>query len=193
MLFFMYLSGFSFAWIRPFSLDMPFVTSLKKRGSRLLIPFAAFGAIIILAKYGAQFFVFVDDAPDSLGKGFAALLINTEKSPAPSWTRGQNVRMDTIGVSASIEAETTNTEITACFVHISDLLGVLKLLKFSLNIALFNGHENFLNPNNWKLLKVSRGSAHIYNFKLHLFDAVVFDLLLPIMLNRITYRVFPRV
>ncbi|MBL4872218.1 MAG: acyltransferase family protein [Rhodobacteraceae bacterium] len=81
---FMYLSGFSFAWIRPFNLGIPFVTFLKKRASRLLIPFAVFGAIIILAKYGAQFIVFVDNAPDSLGAGFVALVIDTEKSPALS-------------------------------------------------------------------------------------------------------------
>lgn len=80
----MYLSGFSFAWIRPFNLDMSFVMFLKNRDIRLLIPFAVFGAVIISAKYGAQFVLFVDDAPDSLGQGFSALFINTEKSPALS-------------------------------------------------------------------------------------------------------------
>lgn len=84
MPFFMYLSGFSFAWVRPFSLDVPFMIFLKKRGSRLLIPFITFGVIIVFAKYGAQFMLFVDDAPDSLAKGFTALFINTEKSPALS-------------------------------------------------------------------------------------------------------------
>ena len=84
MPFFMYISGFTFAWTRANYFSFGYSEYIKKRAVRLLIPFLAFGLLILFAKYTAQFFLFVDNPPEGIWDGFVKLVYNTEKSSARS-------------------------------------------------------------------------------------------------------------
>ena len=70
-----------------------------------------------------------------------------------------------IGISPSVKAGPTNSEIPASFAGIADLLGMLEHSKLALNVAFVVRHENFLHPKLGNLQEVSRESVHIYNFR----------------------------
>ena len=60
-----------------------------------------------------------------------------------------------IRISPSIEAGSPNPEIPTCFAGIANLLGMLKHSKFTLNVAFFVRHQNFLHPKLGNLQEVS--------------------------------------
>ena len=68
-----------------------------------------------------------------------------------------------IRISSSIDAGSPNPEIPICFAGIANLLGMLKHSKFTLNVAFFVRHQNFLHQKLGNLQEVSRRSVHIYN------------------------------
>lgn len=78
---FFYLSGLAAALAGPAG---PYGAYLRRRARRLLVPYAAFGLLILAGKLAAARFVAVDHAPASLGAGVAALVWNTGDSPAGS-------------------------------------------------------------------------------------------------------------
>jgi fucose 4-O-acetylase-like acetyltransferase len=84
MPFFMYLSGFAFFRACEKYGDVDIVRYARERAKRLLIPFFAFGLIIIFAKEAAKSLMQVDDAPDQLWTGLSSLFIHTNNSPALS-------------------------------------------------------------------------------------------------------------
>jgi fucose 4-O-acetylase-like acetyltransferase len=85
MPFFLYLSGYvtflsGAARIPPSGWLSLFI----RRSERLLIPFFVFGMLFVLGKLLAARFLYVDHAPQSLGRAIVDLLWNTDDSPAIS-------------------------------------------------------------------------------------------------------------
>ncbi len=85
MPFFLYLSGLVAArsgalFIRPD--DWPALA--RRRAERLLVPFFGLGLLVVLGKTVAGRFIYVDNPPDGLGAGLAALIWHTAASPALS-------------------------------------------------------------------------------------------------------------
>jgi hypothetical protein len=68
-----------------------------------------------------------------------------------------------IRITPSIEAGSPDTEISTGPTGITDFLGMLKHLQFTLDVPFFVPHENFLHPKSGNLQEVSRESVHIYN------------------------------
>ncbi len=85
MPFFMYLSGYVFSLTGKQAIPYGAYTRfLRERAMRLLLPFAAFGLLIVTGKYLSQFFLYVDDPPRNLLAGLGDLVIDTDNSPALS-------------------------------------------------------------------------------------------------------------
>jgi len=85
MPFFMYLSGYVFSLTGKQAIHYgAYARFLRERAMRLLLPFAAFGLLIVTGKYLFQFFLYVDDPPKSLLAGLGDLVIDTDNSPALS-------------------------------------------------------------------------------------------------------------
>lgn len=85
MPFFMYLSGYVFSLTGKQAIHYgAYARFLRERVMRLLLPFAAFGLLIVTGKYLSQFFLYVDDPPKSLLGGLGDLVIDTDNSPALS-------------------------------------------------------------------------------------------------------------
>src|SRR3954463_4577160 len=82
---FLYLSGYVFALTGKQAITYGgYARFLRERTMRLLLPFLLFGLLIVVGKYIAKFFLYVDDPPHSLWSGLSDLLLNTDKSPALS-------------------------------------------------------------------------------------------------------------
>ena len=74
MPFFMYLSGYVFAFTGKHRLDLrAWPHFLRDRAVRLLAPFLLFGLLIVTGKYLSQFFLYVDDPPHGLLIGIEEL------------------------------------------------------------------------------------------------------------------------
>lgn len=85
MPFFMYLSGYVFAFTGKHRLGLrAWPVFLRDRAVRLLVPFLLFGLLIVAGKYLSQFFLYVDDPPRHLFDGIEKLFVDTEHSPALS-------------------------------------------------------------------------------------------------------------
>lgn len=85
MPFFMYLSGYVFAFTDKQRLDLrAWPAFLRGRAVRLLAPFLLFGLLIVTGKYLSQFFLYVDDPPHGLLTGIEKLFVDTHHSPALS-------------------------------------------------------------------------------------------------------------
>ncbi|MEL6640181.1 MAG: acyltransferase family protein [Pseudomonadota bacterium] len=84
MPFFMYLSGFTFMWVRAGKAGQSTLSYVQGRMVRLIVPFFMFGILIVVAKQIALTYVTVANPPDSWLDGFTTLFINTESSPARS-------------------------------------------------------------------------------------------------------------
>ncbi|HKM62254.1 MAG TPA: acyltransferase family protein [Acidisphaera sp.] len=81
MPFFMYLSGYV-AGLRPVPETFAGWGGLvRRRAVRLLLPFAAFGLLIVLAKLGLAGLVPVDNAPDGIGAGLRGLCAGHVQQP----------------------------------------------------------------------------------------------------------------
>ncbi|GAN78310.1 acyltransferase [Acidisphaera rubrifaciens HS-AP3] len=78
---FFYLSGLAAALAGPPAAYWPY---LRGRARRLLVPYAAFGLLILAGKLAAARIVAVDHVPASFGAGLAALFWRTGDSPAGS-------------------------------------------------------------------------------------------------------------
>ncbi|QCI68145.1 acyltransferase family protein [Phreatobacter stygius] len=83
MPFFMYLSGYVLGYTLSPGKDNA-LGFILKRCDRLLLPFFAFGLIIIAGKMVFSQFVFVDNTQDSLAAYLDGLFIHTARSPATS-------------------------------------------------------------------------------------------------------------
>ncbi len=83
MPFFMYLSGYVLGYSLNPAKDGA-LAYIVKRCDRLLLPFFAFGLIIIAGKMVFSQFVFVDNTQDSLAAYLDGLFIHTARSPATS-------------------------------------------------------------------------------------------------------------
>lgn len=85
MPFFMYLSGYVFAFTGKHRLAMAaWPGFVRDRAVRLLVPFLLFGFLIVTGKYLSHFFLYVDDPPHGLPDGIATLFVDTDRSPALS-------------------------------------------------------------------------------------------------------------
>jgi fucose 4-O-acetylase-like acetyltransferase len=85
MPFFIYLSGVVFTFnASERRLGQGFGAWVMARAERLLLPFLAFGVLIVVGKFAAARFLHVDDAPASIGEGLQALVLTTSNSPALS-------------------------------------------------------------------------------------------------------------
>ncbi len=85
MPFFFYLSGFVAARSGAASTPPAAWTVLARaRARRLLVPFAAFGLLILLAKLALARVLVVDNVPASFGDGLVALVWRSSASPATS-------------------------------------------------------------------------------------------------------------
>lgn len=85
MPFFLYLSGLTAVYSGFLQRGRAnFLARALERARRLLVPFFGLGVLIVLGKYAAQRVMHVDNAPASLGAGFAALVWDTGHSPALS-------------------------------------------------------------------------------------------------------------
>jgi len=85
MPFFMYLSGYvSYLSGAARTSRLQWTTLFKRRVTRLLLPFALFGLVLIVGKIAAAHFMHVDNAPLSLGQALFGMLWDTDKSPAIS-------------------------------------------------------------------------------------------------------------
>ncbi|HJT43433.1 MAG TPA: acyltransferase [Rhizomicrobium sp.] len=85
MPFFMYLSGYVFSLTGKQAIGKAaYPAFLRDRAFRLLLPFALFGFLIVVGKYLANFFLYVDDPPESILSGLSQLVVNTRNSPAVS-------------------------------------------------------------------------------------------------------------
>lgn len=85
MPFFLYLSGLVAARSGALFIPLPGWPALaRRRAVRLLVPFFALGLLVVAGKTVAAQFIFVDNAPASLGAGLAALVWHTAASPALS-------------------------------------------------------------------------------------------------------------
>lgn len=82
---FMYLSGYvTFLSGAARTPRQGWPTLVRKRATRLLIPFLLFGLAILCAKLVASHFAAVDNVPPNLWDGLRALIWDTEHSPATS-------------------------------------------------------------------------------------------------------------
>jgi len=85
MPFFMYLGGFVFFHVGDALHPRPsYGAYLLRRAERLLIPFLSLGLLILLGKFAAEQFLYVDNKPASLSDGLGSLFWNTGQSPATS-------------------------------------------------------------------------------------------------------------
>ena len=85
MPFFMYLGGFVFFHVGDALHPRPsYDAYLLRRAERLLIPFLSLGLLILLGKFAAEQFLYVDNKPASLSDGLGSLFWNTGQSPATS-------------------------------------------------------------------------------------------------------------
>jgi fucose 4-O-acetylase-like acetyltransferase len=85
MPFFMYLGGFVFFHVGDALHPRPsYGAYLIRRAERLLIPFLSLGLLILVAKFAAERFLYVDNKPPSLSDGLESLFWNTGQSPATS-------------------------------------------------------------------------------------------------------------
>ncbi len=86
MPFFMYLSGLVMFYARSSGhvTLAQYPDFLKKRATRLLIPFITMGLLILTGKIGAQYFMTVDGVPDNFLTGLYHLFWETQFSPAIS-------------------------------------------------------------------------------------------------------------
>jgi fucose 4-O-acetylase-like acetyltransferase len=84
MPFFMYLSGYvTGLGKQPASLAV-WSALVRRRAVRLLLPFAAFGLLVMFAKLALAGLVHVDNVPDGVSAGLRGLLWDTSRSPALS-------------------------------------------------------------------------------------------------------------
>jgi fucose 4-O-acetylase-like acetyltransferase len=85
MPFFMYLSGFVyFMTSGPDRFLKAPAAYIGKRFDRLLVPFIAFGLIVVLSKYAMTMIAPVDDGVNDLGSGLMKVIINTPDNPSLS-------------------------------------------------------------------------------------------------------------
>jgi fucose 4-O-acetylase-like acetyltransferase len=85
MPFFMYLSGMvTFYSDAARTAAIGYGTYLRRRATRLLVPFLVFGVFSVLVKHLAEPFIAVDNNIGSLGQGLMALFWKTHLSPAGS-------------------------------------------------------------------------------------------------------------
>jgi fucose 4-O-acetylase-like acetyltransferase len=85
MPFFMYLGGLVFFHIGDALNPRPnYGAYLIRRAERLLVPFLTLGLLILLGKFAAERFLYVDNKPASFADGLEALFWNTGQSPATS-------------------------------------------------------------------------------------------------------------
>lgn len=78
---FMFLSGWLFYYSLPSLVNLEDkVSYLTKKAYRLLVPFFLFGTIVILGKYFAGMFLFVDNPVNNLLAGFSSIIWNTKDS-----------------------------------------------------------------------------------------------------------------
>ena len=85
MPFFMYLSGFVFFYAGYGTQSLPgYWKFMQARFVRLIVPFLAIAALIIVGKFAAQKFIQVDNLPGRLFESIVAVFWNTGKSPAAS-------------------------------------------------------------------------------------------------------------
>jgi fucose 4-O-acetylase-like acetyltransferase len=85
MPFFMYLSGFVyFMTSGPDRFLKAPAAYIAKRFDRLLVPFIAFGLIVVLSKYAMTAIAPVDDGVSDLGSGLMKVIANTPDNPSLS-------------------------------------------------------------------------------------------------------------
>jgi fucose 4-O-acetylase-like acetyltransferase len=85
MPFFMYLGGLVFFHIGDALHPRPsYGAYLLRRAERLLVPFLTLGLLILLGKFAAERFLYVDNKPASFWDGLGSLFWNTGQSPATS-------------------------------------------------------------------------------------------------------------
>lgn len=85
MPFFMYLSGIIFFHTGNATNPRPdYLTYLRRRAQRLLVPFVLLGLLIVLGKSLASMVFYVDNNPHNISAGILALIWNTNDSPATS-------------------------------------------------------------------------------------------------------------
>lgn len=85
MPFFLYLSGYV-AFMTGVARTTPALwpRMAARRSERLLLPFMAFGIILVFGKLIASRFMYVDNGPRDIAEGFINLVWNTDASPAVS-------------------------------------------------------------------------------------------------------------
>src|SRR5579863_4796237 len=85
MPFFMYLGGLVFFHVGDAVNPRPgYGAYLIRRAERLLLPFLTLGLLILLGKFAAEQFLYVDNKPASLSDGLRSLFWTTGQSPATS-------------------------------------------------------------------------------------------------------------
>ena len=85
MPFFMYLGGLVFFHVGDAVNPRPsYGAYLIRRAERLLVPFLSLGLLILLGKFAAEQFLYVDNKPASLSDGLRSLFWTTGQSPATS-------------------------------------------------------------------------------------------------------------
>lgn len=85
MPFFMYLSGYvTFLSGAAYTSPDRWANLLRRRASRLLLPFLIFGLGIVAGKYLASQLFHVDNLPNSVSRGLIGLIWTTDDSPATS-------------------------------------------------------------------------------------------------------------
>ena len=85
MPFFMYLGGLIFFHVGDAVSPRPsYVAYLIRRAERLLLPFLSLGLLILLGKFAAEHFLYVDNKPASFWEGLRSLFWTTGQSPATS-------------------------------------------------------------------------------------------------------------
>jgi len=83
MPFFIFLSGYVF--FRPGRMDKinkEYLPYIKTQSVRLLLPFIAIGALIVVGKIGMQHIIHVDNVPNGLFRGLLDLIFHTQHSPS---------------------------------------------------------------------------------------------------------------